>query len=78
MTVRFNQALKSIGNKAFQLSGIKEAVLPASLLSIGDEAFSGCEGLGYVVIGDGVKTIGQQAFYNCHQPHARTPPRMGP
>ncbi|MFR4037867.1 MAG: leucine-rich repeat protein [Butyricimonas faecalis] len=40
--------------------------LNENLLSIGDQAFSGCGGFeGDLVIPDKVQTIGQEAFYNC-------------
>jgi hypothetical protein len=44
---------------------IKGVMLPSTLTSIGDYAFSGCSGLSSVTIPDGVTSIGGYAFYNC-------------
>jgi hypothetical protein len=38
---------------------------PASLTSIGDKAFVGCDGLTSVTLPDSVTTIGRYAFYGC-------------
>ena len=40
-------------------------IIPDSVTSIGDGAFSGCSSLTSVVIGDSVTSIGDYAFYNC-------------
>jgi hypothetical protein len=40
-------------------------VIPASVTTIGNEAFYGCTGLTNITIPDGVTTIGQGAFYGC-------------
>ena len=41
-------------------------IVPNSVTSIGQEAFSGCTGLTTVTIGNGVTSIGQGAFQYCH------------
>lgn len=78
--VRFGSRLKSIGNGAFSgtmLSGTLE--IPGSVEEIGKSAFSGCEGkpqyyehehiksdgLTRVIIKDGVKRLGENAFARC-------------
>lgn len=45
---------------------IKDLVLPNSVTSIGDRAFSGCTGLTSLSIPNSVTTIGQQAFSLCY------------
>ncbi len=56
-----------IGDKAFknliQITG--EVSLPSTIISIGEEAFSGCEYLTYIHLNDGLKSIGDRAFSDC-------------
>ena len=42
-----------------------DIVIPGSVTSIGESAFSGCTSLTSVTIGDGVTSIGSFAFYYC-------------
>ena len=44
---------------------MKELIIDNQVTTIGADAFSGIETLTKVSIGESVKTIGQQAFYNC-------------
>ena len=44
---------------------IKDLVIPNSVTSIGDRAFSGCSGLTSVTIPNSVTIIGNSAFYDC-------------
>lgn len=46
-------------------SDVKTICIDDKITSIGDWAFRGCENLASVKIGDGVKTIGSAAFYEC-------------
>ena len=59
----------SIGANAFasstSVSGITRVVLPDSIVSIGDKAFSYCVNLKSVNIPRGVSTIGNEAFEYC-------------
>ena len=56
-------AIKTIGNRAFSGLDIKSVTLPASITSIGVEAFADCYNLSTVTINNtGVVTIGQSAF----------------
>ena len=47
------------------ITGCKNTVIPNSVTSIGESAFSWCRGLTSVTIPDGVTSIGEDAFYNC-------------
>ena len=44
---------------------LKEVVLPSTLKSIGENAFSGCESLNEVVLPSTLKSIGENAFSGC-------------
>ena len=56
---------KSIGQKAFYYSGIREIVIPDSVVVIEDLAFNCCENLKFVKLGKGVEEIGERAFGYC-------------
>ena len=45
---------------------LQDVVIPNSVTSIGDSAFSYCYGLSSVVIPSSVTSIGNNAFYNCY------------
>ena len=47
------------------LFGCQSTVIPDSVTSIGEGAFSGCSGLTSVIIPYSVREIGEGAFYNC-------------
>jgi hypothetical protein len=44
---------------------IKNVIIEDGVISIGYEAFYGCENITSVIIGNSVTNVGQQAFYNC-------------
>ena len=55
-----------IGDEAFyQLSTIKEIVLPDTVTYIGKFAFAGCTALESIVIPESVEYIDENAFYGC-------------
>lgn len=62
--VRFEGAVTSIDAMAFLNAKVSDIVLPESLTSIGQMAFSGSALKGALVIPAAVKTIGAQAFAN--------------
>jgi hypothetical protein len=45
--------------------GCKKTIIPNSIISIGDFAFAGCNGLTSIDIPNGVVAIGSNAFYGC-------------
>ena len=50
---------------SFRNQNIKSYVIPSSVTSIGDLAFSGCDSLSEIVIPSSVASIGKGAFYGC-------------
>ena len=58
--------VKEICNEAFVNSKITSVIIPDSVTSIGDRAFSTCSKLTDVIIGNSVKSIGTSAFFNCY------------
>ena len=79
-----------IGSQAFQyMSGLKTAILPQSVTSIGAGAFYGCKELGFVLLPDGLETLETSVFdqrpstaarpwrrsiFPIPSPRSRTPP----
>ena len=55
----------SIAASAFAGTSITSVTIPATVASIGQQAFYNCSNLASVTIGNGVTTIGQQAFGDC-------------
>ncbi len=49
----------------FNRSLIKKIILPDTVTTIADEAFSGCDGLKEIVIPESVTSIGDNAFKGC-------------
>ena len=47
------------------LLGCKNTTIPNTVVSIGNDAFKGCNGLTEITIPNSVQTIGEYAFYNC-------------
>ena len=57
--------VRSIFDSAFKDKSITSVVIPSSVTTIGNSAFSNCFGLASVVIPDSVTTIGSYAFSWC-------------
>ncbi len=64
-SVTINANLESIGASAFFNTNIPGIILPASLKSIGDNAFSYCYKINAMVVPEGVETIGRYVFSGC-------------
>lgn len=64
-SVDLPMSLQNIGKGAFGMSGLKSIVIPGSVQSVGEQAFTTCSYLTNVEVEDGVKTIGEEAFQSC-------------
>ena len=64
-SVTFPDGFKSIPAGAFRRTAIKALKMPASLETIGDRAFEGCDMLEEITFNEGLKTIGERAFQRC-------------
>ena len=62
-SVSLNDQLKSIGEGAFQMSGLTSVVIPDSVTKISDAAFANCVALKEISLGTGLTSIGYQAFF---------------
>ena len=60
-----NKPVKNIYDNAFENTNIRSVVIPDSVTTIGDSAFSDCDSLTSVTIPDSVTTIGRTAFGSC-------------
>ena len=49
----------------YQMRGVKNVIIPDTMTSIEDNAFSGCSSLMSITIPDSVTSIGDRAFSNC-------------
>lgn len=58
-------SIKSIGNYAFWSCCLDNILIPDSVTTLEDEAFSGYKGSGELTIPDSVTYIGERAFYYC-------------
>ena len=64
-SVYFGNGLQSIGNYAFQRTGIVDLELPDSLTELGIYAFDSCPELRSVNTGNGLTEIQRNSFSNC-------------
>lgn len=58
-------AVKSIGNKAFNYSGVTSVTIPNSVDSIAAAAFMSCKNLVEIHLGTGLKVVDRGAFGGC-------------
>jgi len=70
--VTLSNALPSSGILTFDDSGLISVTIPASVTSIGDDAFYDCFRLTNAAIGSGVTNIGEGAFADCAKLRAIT------
>ena len=57
--------VRSIGNSAFQGTGITSLTMGSSIEMIGDNAFQSCTGLTKAMIGSCVRSMGENVFQDC-------------
>ncbi len=80
--LEFNYGIEVIGESAFRYTNILKIKFPDSLHTIGDEAFYKSQNLRTIEIGKGIKSIGSDAFKECHTHvyvviYAKEPPVLG-
>lgn len=59
------EGITHINESAFACSDIETISLPASLAIVDDNVFMDCKNLTNVTLREGLKSLGQMAFYNC-------------
>ena len=64
-SVSFNKGLTTIGESAFERSGLTTLQLPSTLTALGGWAFSGCESLRSAKIWGKMEVVGSYAFDSC-------------
>jgi len=57
--------ITAIGDKAFETLTLTHIEIPSSVLSIGNNAFNGCQKLDSLILSDQLQSIGSYAFSNC-------------
>lgn len=60
-----DNSVECIGESAFKYSKLEEIILPDSIKTIEEYAFTSCDNLKTLVIPNGTKIIGEGAFYGC-------------
>jgi hypothetical protein len=63
--IELHDGITHIGDWAFQASGLRTIVLPDSLTTLDDSAFSTCQDLTSVIFGKGLQTIPETCFAQC-------------
>jgi hypothetical protein len=63
--IELPDSVTTIGNEAFQNSGLFSIVLPNSLKVINNSVFRHCKNLGNITLPDSVTSIGSNAFNGC-------------
>ncbi|MCQ2110366.1 MAG: leucine-rich repeat domain-containing protein [Bacteroidaceae bacterium] len=63
--VRIKKGTEYVAPDAFKNTAITDIYFPESLISIGNNAFSGCSGIKSVIFPEGLKEIGKYAFAGC-------------
>lgn len=65
VSIILNDGIKSIGEHAFHYSYATSIVIPDSVTTIEDNAFSNCEKVTSIIMGSGVTSLGLHAFQSC-------------
>jgi hypothetical protein len=64
-SIVFGKGIKEIGSSAFDNTNLKKVIFPGTVEVLESAVFAGCNLLEEVVIEDGTKGIGSNAFYDC-------------
>ena len=64
-TVTLPQDINGNSYEIYQMSGVRNVIIPEGMTSIGDRAFSWCRSLTSIEIPEGVTSIGWSAFSGC-------------
>ena len=74
VTFAENSKLETIGDRAFDSSGIVSIDIPSIVTNVGNRAFEGCYRLVSVSLPESVKNIGQNLFNSCEKlEHVKLP-----
>lgn len=65
-SIEFSARIESLGNNAFDGSGLEEIVIPPSVKKVGSSAFAACKSLVKVTFSKGIEELGAFAFYTCY------------
>ena len=65
--IKFPSGLKTIGNSAFESSGLVELKIPSGVKKVSRLSFSGAENLKKAIFSEGVETIEGSAFWSCEK-----------
>ena len=63
-TIKIPENVTSIGQFAFERSGLTTIDIPDTVTSIGEVAFGDCKNLQDVTIGNGMAYVSESAFWN--------------
>lgn len=64
-TYAIRPGTRRIADGAFEKCKVADVIIPDSVVSIGDQAFASCVGLGSVEIPGSVVSVGEEAFRSC-------------
>lgn len=64
-TVQYPATCKELKDRVFRLASLKECVIPDQIEKVGDNVFIDCKEATKVVIGKGLKAMGETPFMNC-------------
>ena len=64
-SIKVEDGVTAVGQSAFYLTAAKKAEIASSVESIGNSAFTGSSYLEEVILKEGIKTIGANAFVQC-------------
>ena len=78
ISIRLPKGITSIGTNAFSNSGLREAIIPDDVTTIGGDAFAYCKQLNSVTVGKSVRNMSQGVFYSSEVKHVYVTPLTPP